>query len=210
MSRSRSIALVGIGVALAIGGLALAIGERRDGNDPGAEAVASTAASVSAPAAKGSHASAFERLEERIGAKPGSSRRIGEFVLSGGRALRLYAVEGEKGALCLIDEIEEFGLGSTCVEPGFRTRRAAFSINSNGGPGRFGEMHLVGVAAPGIASMEIVLSDGSVAPVALNSQQAFVHESTAPELERDALPAALRLFGSSGRLVDTITIPALR
>ena len=207
------LAAIGIGLAGAalVTALMLALGSGADESAGSATSSPANAVPAAASGDRSGSESALERIQARIGAKPGSMRRVGTFGLGRGRTLRLYTAQAADGASCLIDEADGLGAGSTCLESGlFHSRRAAFSVNSNGGPERFGELQVVGMVAPEIGSLTVVLTDGSVTEAALNEHRAFLYESTVSDLARDALPAALRLYGRNGRLVETISIPALR
>jgi hypothetical protein len=83
-------------------------------------------------------------------------------------------------------------------------------VNFDGGPEQFSSLSVVGLAAPGIASVGLAKSDGSVVRVALDRARGFVIESPASELERGVTPTGLVLFGPSGKQVDEVGIPALR
>lgn len=153
---------------------------------------------------------AAERFESSIDAKPGTRRPLGEFTLAGGRSLRLYSVETRSGKSCLVDEESGVGQSAGCLEEGlFGLRRAAFSVNTQGGPDRFDELYVVGVAAPGIRGVDVVETDGGHHSLELNSERAFVFQSSRSDLAAGVYPKALRLYSAAGRLVETIAIPAL-
>lgn len=197
-----------VGVALAI---AAAIGagaalERGDGGGEGPQAGEASAVSISATSSPPS--SALEALELRLHAVPGTRRTMGALELAHGRTIRLHTVETARGETCLIDEDASLGLGSTCLENGlFARRRAAFSVNSNGGPGRLRELQLVGLAAPDVGSIVLIRSDGSRSELALGRHNAFVYESAVAELERGAVPSGLAVYSRSERHLETIEIP---
>jgi hypothetical protein len=73
------------------------------------------------------------------------------------------------------------------------------------GPERFEELYVVGVAGPSIRG----LPWSRAAPLALelNAANAFLFESSKSDLEARLYPVALRLFGSNGKLVETVSFP---
>ena len=156
------------------------------------------------------NAPAGEAFQNAIHAKAGSRHDFGEFRLRTGRAVGLYSVDTTDGKSCLVDDDTRVGPSAGCLEGGlFRVRRAAFSVNSTGGPGRFEELYVIGVAAPGIRAVDLVRSDGSRVRLDLSSERAFLVESTAVELEARIHPAGLRLYAAGGQLVETISFPPL-
>jgi hypothetical protein len=74
--------------------------------------------------------------------------------------------------------------------------------------GTFDELYVVGAVEPGIRRLDVVLSDGTAQPVALNEQGAFLFRSTERQLAEYAYPASLRLYASSGGLVESVSFPA--
>ena len=149
-----------------------------------------------------------ERFDGSIDAKPGTQRELGEFRLAGERSLRLYSVETRNGRSCLVDVDSSVGQSAGCLEGGlFGARRAAFSVNTQGGPDRFDELYLVGVAAPDIEAVDLVQTNGSLVRLELNPQRAFLFLSRSADLEARIYPTALRLHGPGGRLAETITFP---
>lgn len=170
----------------------------------------SSTASISA-AVPATAETALGRLELRIGARPDTRRSLGKFELRSGRTLRLYTVETTRGEACLVDADERSGAGSTCLENGlFGARRVAFVVNSNGGPTRFSELQVVGVAHPSVHSIRLARTDGSAVDVGLNGDRVFVYDSTAEELGHDVLPSSLELYGRSGKLIESVVIPSRR
>jgi hypothetical protein len=153
---------------------------------------------------------AQERFESQIDAKPGTRRPLGEFGLAGGRSLRLYSVETRKGESCLVHEDSGIGQSAGCLEDGlFLLRRAAFAVNTDGGPGRFDELYVVGVVAPGVRGVEVVDTGGGRHSLALNPERAFLFQSSSSDLAAGIHPRALLLYSNAGRLLETITIPAV-
>lgn len=149
-----------------------------------------------------------ERFGSSIDVEPGSRLSLGEFRLSGGRSLRLYSVQTKKGKSCLVDEDSSVGQSAGCFERGlFAERKAVFSVSTKGGPERFDELYLIGIAAPGIRAVEVVRTDRSVTPVELDSKHAFLYWSRPADLQAGVHPTALRLYGAAGQLVETITFP---
>lgn len=188
-------------------GLAYAVvtGDGRDGLT--ATHTAAPAGSLTSTAASQSHSEA----PRSFAAKPGTTKDIGRFVLRGGRELRLRTYETADGMSCLEDREGTSGPGATCAEGGLlRGRRAVYSITFDGGPARFARLYLLGLAAPGIGSVAVQMTDGSVVRAALSPERAFVVESSAAELAQDVVPSALLLYGLSGRLVERIEIPTQR
>lgn len=151
---------------------------------------------------------ALERMERDLKVKKGSKNAVGEFELRGGRKLRLHTVETTDGKSCLIDEDPAVGPGATCLEDGlFAFRKVALFVNSDGGPELFRELYVGGVAAPGIATVLLSMTDGSSVDLPLTRDGAFLFESTAVDLELSILPNGLRLYGSSGKLVQVVNFP---
>jgi len=152
--------------------------------------------------------SASERLESSIKLKAGSKKPLGEVQLADGRRVRLFSADTDDSKSCLIEDDPEAGLGAGCLEGGlFRARKAAFSVNAQGGPERFEELYVVGVAAPSIRGVALVKADGSTVALELNAANSFLFESSKPDLEARLYPVGLRLFGSNGKLVETVTFP---
>jgi hypothetical protein len=183
------------------------------GGDEGARASApSTSRSSVSNESTAEPSSVLEGLEQRLKVKIGSKKTRGEFALRGGRRLRVHTADTTDRKSCLLDVQEPAEIaGAMCLENGlFGLRKAAFSVSSNGGPARFGELYLLGVAAPGIATVSVSKTDGSTVDVQLNRDHAFLFQSTPSDLEQDILPSGLRLFGSGGKLVEMIEIPSLR
>ena len=154
-------------------------------------------------------ASAIERLERSIQLKAGSKKSLGEVQLSDGRRVRLFSADTDDSKSCLIEDDPETGPGAGCLEGGlFHARKAAFSVNAQGGPDRFDELYLVGVAAPSVRSVAVVKTDGDSVALELNAERAFVFESPTADLEARVYPVGLRLFGPNGKLVETVTFPS--
>ena len=143
-------------------------------------------------------------------AKPATQKVVGEFQAHG-RKIRLETVESTRGEECLVDiEVESGVSGATCSKGGlFSVRKVAFSLNFDGRPEHFSSVSVVGLAAPGIASVGLAKSDGSVVRVELDRTRGFVIESLASELERGVTPTGLVLFGPSGKRVEEVGIPTL-
>ena len=143
--------------------------------------------------------------------KPGTQKVVGE-LQTRGRRIRLETVESVDGEECLVDiEVESGVSGATCSKGGlFSARKVAFSVNFDGGPEHFSSVSVVGLAAPGIASVGLAKSDGSVVRVELDRTRGFVIESPTSELEGGVTPTGLVLFGPSGKRVDEVGIPTLR
>ena len=140
--------------------------------------------------------------------KPGSERRLGVFKLGHGRDLSLSTADTTDGKSCLIESGEADADSSVCLEDGlFTLRKVAFSVDSQGGPQRFSELHVPGVVASGIRSAEILKTDGSSASLDLSSEGAFVYESPESDLEQAIYPNGFRLYGPSGRLAETVHFP---
>jgi hypothetical protein len=151
------------------------------------------------------------RLEQSLKVTKGSVEKVASFGLSSGRTVRIHLATTDDGKSCLIDESSEIGAGATCVEGGlFDERPVVFSVDSQGGPERFRELYIPGVAAPGIATVVVAKTDGSSVKLRVAGTGAFLFRSTPGELARDVLPADVRLYSADATLVETVTIPALR
>lgn len=155
-----------------------------------------------------SPASAIERLERSIKLKAGSKRSLGEVELSDGRHVRLFSADTVDSKSCLIEDDPETGPGAGCLEGGlFTARKAAFSVNAKGGPDRFEELYVVGVAAPSVRAVAVVKTDGETVALELNVERSFLFESSQADLEARVYPVGLRLFGANGKLVGAVTFP---
>jgi hypothetical protein len=138
----------------------------------------------------------------------GTKRLLGTFKTAKGHTIRISTARTTDGQGCLIEEGEDAGFASSCLEGGlFATRRAELMISSMGGPERFSEIRVVGVVASNVGAAFLDKSDGTSAALALNDHRAFSFESPAAELESGVAPSGLRLIGRNGRLIETIDIP---
>jgi hypothetical protein len=181
----------------------------RDVETRGVSAVSSGGYVARSDAPEVSPASAIERLERSIKLKAGSKRSLGEVQPADGRRVRLYSADTDDSKSCLIEDDPETGPGAGCLEGSlFHVRKAAFSVNTRGGPDRFEELYLVGVAAPSIREVAVVKADGETVKLELNANRAFLFESPTADLEARVYPVGLRLFGPNRRLVETVTFPA--
>lgn len=163
------------------------------------------------PAARHKAALVVRGPADLPGTKPGTRRVVGE-VEARGRRVRLETAESTRGEECLLDiDLETGASGATCSKGGlFAVRKVAFSVNFDGGPERFSSLSIVGLAAPGIASLGLDKSDGSMVTMELDRTRAFVVESPAAELEQGIVPTGLVLFGPSGKRVEEVPLPARR
>ena len=166
------------------------------------EPAAISALAVSSPGAPAGDVGGMLSLEA------GTKRTLGEFELGAGRRVRLMTADTLDGKSCLFDDDSISGIGATCLEHGlFARRRVAFLVSFEGGPDRFSELRVVGVAASGVRSVSLVNTDGSSIELKLTRERAFLFESPAADLEARTYPTALRLYGASGKLVETVTFP---
>jgi hypothetical protein len=141
--------------------------------------------------------------------EPGTRKLVGEVALRG-RMLRLETAETSDGQECLLRSEGLGGLASQCFENGFfGSSKVVFSVSFDGGPNVFRSLYVSGLAAPGVASVALTKTDGSVVRVDLDRTRAFAIESSAADLEANILPARLEALGPSGKLVDAVSIPAL-
>jgi hypothetical protein len=132
----------------------------------------------------------------RVGRGKGQSRLVG-----------ISSATTDDGSECLIEEDVD-GEASSCLDDGFfALRKAEVVVSTSGGPDRFDELYVAGVVAPGIRTARVVTTDGSEVATELSSARAFVYESPAEDLEARVYPTAVRLYGPSGRLVDTVAFP---
>jgi hypothetical protein len=139
--------------------------------------------------------------------KADTKRVLGSFELRKGRTSRVSTADTVDGLGCLIEE-DNGGEMSSCLEGGlFSARKAELVVSSQGGPDRFSELHVVGIAAPSIRGVWMVKTDGTTVQLPLNAQRAFVFESSAEDLDAKVYPTSLRLHGQSGRLVETVDFP---
>ncbi len=199
-----------IPIALAFAAVAFAAAGYLDGrgarDDRGS--VGSPVSYTSQPVRGSGSGSPIERLERSIKMKVGSKKALGDFRLSSGRNVQLSTVDTDDAKACLVEDDPVAGAGAGCLEGGlFRQRRVAFSVNTDGGPGRFDELYVVGVVAPNIASAALILTNGSEVPLRLTRERTFLYESPARDLAVGNHPVGFRLFGPSGRLVETVSFP---
>lgn len=208
----RAFLLVAVGAtAVGAGSVVIDVPGRGVADDREATRAAPASGSYVAQSTGSLSGNPLDGPEPGLQVRAGSRAEVGEFELRSGRKLRLQTADTIDGNSCVINLDPGSGQSSICLEGGlFERRRAAFFVNSNGGPERFSELYLGGVAVPGIGVVALVKTDGGSVELPLNGSRAFLYESTTAELERDVLPTALRLYGRSGRLVETITIPGLR
>lgn len=198
--RRNGVLLVVVGLAVAAA-TAAGLSTLRDGAEStaGREEPASPAGVAKAPVA----ASPERALE----LKEGTRRRLGSFTLRSGRVVGVLTAETVDGRDCLLTA-DDTGEGSSCLEGGlFALRNVEFLVASEGGPDRFRELRVAGIVAPGIRSLELVRTDGSMLEIRPGPGGAFLFESSASELERSIYPAGFRVFGPGGRLVETVRFP---
>ena len=200
--RTRRLLVVGVAavaIAAVIAALAGLDSETKRASVSPAGLDAGKAVSVTPGAARGS------RVEPR------TRTPLGDLALRA-RKLRLERAEMSDGSECLLHaELGSGVSGSQCFQRGlFGSSRVAFSVNSDGGPGTFSSMYVVGIAHPATERVELVRTDGSVVRAELTKERTFVVESSAAELERSVLPASLRVYAGNGRLVETVDIPDMR
>lgn len=140
--------------------------------------------------------------------RPEARTDLGRFRLARGHQVSVSTAETLDGKGCLV-EGDDQGETSSCLEGGlFSSRKAELIVSSMGGPERFDELHLTGVVAPDIRSVRLVKTDGTDTDLQLNAHRAFVYQSSAGDLASKVYPSALRLFGPSGKLVETVDFPA--
>ena len=199
------ILVVLVGVASVVAGAAFVSSERDDrGRGSSPHSFVANASSVAAPGDE----SPMERFERSIKMRPGTKRPLGEFELADGRRLGLYSADTTDAKSCLIDDDAVGGPSAGCLDDGlFHVRKVAFSVNSQGGPGRFDELYVVGVVAPSVRGASLVKTNGSAVDLDLNSEQAFLFESPNADLEAAIYPTELRLYGQSGKLAERVTFP---
>jgi hypothetical protein len=149
-----------------------------------------------------------DRTTSALRLDPETRKSLGAFRLRKGRKIELATTRAENGLSCLIDEDETGASGGTCLENGlFGSHKVAFSVSSQGGPERFDELYVAGVAEPSVHAIALVKTDGGVVQLGLNAQRAFVFESTLSDLEARVYPTTLRLYGQNGKLVEAVTFP---
>lgn len=136
-----------------------------------------------------------------------TKRQLGVFDLGKGRRIRISTADTVDGMACLIEEADD-GTGSSCFDHGFfALRKTEFLVTSQGGPEQFTALRVVGVAAPSIRAVTLVKTDGTAVQLQLNSERAFVYESSSSDLEARIYPTGLRLYGGSRKLAETVTFP---
>lgn len=201
-------ALILVAVASAIAGVTFGV----LGRDGGTGQVSPSGTSQFVSGSDEDLTPAMERLVEGSKIDEDTESEVGTFGLGPGRTLDVMTAKTIDGKSCLVHEDPVRGSGMMCLEGGlFSLNRAAFSISSDGGPERFSELMLTGIAAPEITRVVVAKTNGKGEEVALNGEGAFVFQSTPDELKQDIVPAGLRLYGGrSGRLVEWIRIPNLR
>jgi hypothetical protein len=150
-------------------------------------------------------------LERELNLKPETHDARGVFPLRRGKSLQLATAETTDGHWCLIDVEEPSGAaGSSCYKGApFAHSKVVFSMNMDGGPETFAELYLLGVALPGVRAVMLERTDGTTVETDPNADGAFLFESTAAELESRIYPTALHVYGPSGKLIETVDIPAV-
>lgn len=139
--------------------------------------------------------------------RPETRRARGDFGLLSGRRVRISTAETVDGKVCVIED-DEGGEAGSCLEGGlFALRKVEFLVSSQGGPERFTELHVAGIAAPGVRGISVVKTDGESVRLAVNFDRAFVYESSPSDLAAGVYPTALRLLGPNGTLVEEVTFP---
>jgi hypothetical protein len=139
--------------------------------------------------------------------KAETKRQRGIFGLGSGRDVRISTAETVDGKACLIEE-DGIGEAGSCMEGGlFALRKVEFLVSSQGGPERFTELHVAGVAASAVRGVSVLKTDGESVRLAVNEDRAFVYESSPSDLAARVYPIALRLYGSNGKLVDEVSFP---
>ena len=147
--------------------------------------------------------------ERGLKVRPGSRRAVGEFRLRGGRTIQLRTLATSDGKSCLVEVEKPSGVaGSSCFDGElFAGQKVVFAINFDGGPERFGDMYLFGVAGPEVARVAVERTDGSSVDVEPNAEGGFLVQSSPQDLELNLLPTSLRLFARGGAPLGVIEIP---
>jgi hypothetical protein len=152
--------------------------------------------------------SALERLEHSAKIKAETKRSLGHFELKDGRRVELFIADTRTGRACLVDNDPRFGASAGCLDDGlFRERKVEFSVRFDGGPTLFSELYVAGVVAPSIRSAELTKTDGTAESLELTDSRAFVFESPRADLDGSTYPNGFRLYGPSGKLLETVTFP---
>jgi hypothetical protein len=152
-----------------------------------------------------------ERLSEELKVRPETRKVLGRFPLPQGGEVTLEIARTRGAQSCVIDTSPSGVEGRSCSDTRFfDDEHVVWSITGDGGPERFAELYVSGIAGPGVARVVILRSDGTTAEASLNRERAFVVAGTADELARDAVPAGIRAYGRGGKLLESVDIPRVR
>jgi hypothetical protein len=138
-----------------------------------------------------------------MGLDRGKARRVGLF-----RGRSLWVAPTQKGETCLVDA-GDAAVGAACGPTLFGPHKLAYTQATDGGPPPrpFTLLRLSGVAAPGVGSVVLELSDGSNVVLVPNDAGAFVYDESSAALASGITPVALVARDESARQVDRIELP---
>ena len=133
----------------------------------------------------------------------GKARRVGLF---GGRSL--WVAPTQKGETCIVDA-GDAAVGAACGPTLFGPHKLAYMQATDGGPPPrpFTLLRLSGVAARGVGSVVVELSDGSDVVLVPNDGGAFVYDESSVGLASGITPVALVARDESARQADRIDLP---
>jgi hypothetical protein len=131
------------------------------------------------------------------------ARRVGAHD---GRAI--WIAPTDSGDTCLLDASPD-AVGASCGRTLFGTHKLAFTESSEGGPPPrpVTQLRIVGVAAAGVRSVAVELSDGTASALTPNEAGAFVYEESPAQLADAVAPVALLARDGMARRVDRIDLP---
>jgi len=198
---SRAIILAAVTVFAVGVGAALLAGH--EGDEPAPAAAGGRSEAIS------STTDATPPVERGLKVRSGSRKEVGAFPLRDGREVHLRTLSTTDGKSCLVQEEPSGAAGFSCLDGGlFAGRKVVWVVNFDGGPGRFSDMYLYGVAAPEVTRVSVERTDGSMVDVEPNADGGFVVESSPRDLELSVFPSGIRLYARGGASLGAIEIPA--
>lgn len=137
-----------------------------------------------------------------------NARRHGAFRDRTGIARGIWTATTAEGQACVLD-VGPDQVGAGCGPTLFGGHRLAFTEAVEGGPGPSSTtaVRIAGVAAAGVDTVAVRLSDGSLALVTPNDAGAFVYEESPAEITGGRLPVELSAREGTAKQVDRIDLP---
>ena len=138
----------------------------------------------------------------------GSARRVKSFRLASGREHAVFLARSKDGKqVCLFDTdlvTGQQGGGCNDATSVFAGRKIQISVSFEGGPtpATIRDVRIVGLAAPGIASVRVELSDATARTVELTADRAFAWAMPQSDVDRGVQPRAVVAIGRDGKPID--------